>query len=385
MNGKRRIDVTRPSMPPFEEYVDEIKGIWERRWLTNFGALHCELQEKLCAFLDVPSASLFTNGHQAIYSAICALGLKGEIITTPFTFASTTHAIVQAGCTPVFCDIDPVTYTLDAEKAEALINDNTCAILPVHVYGTVCDTEKIQAIADKYNLAVIYDAAHAFGVKKDGKGIGNYGDVSLFSFHATKAYNSIEGGAASFRNSELSSKFKMFINFGLIDGENVEMTGTNAKMNEFSAAMGICNLRHIGEVLAGRKRVCKLYEELLFKIDSSFDERTGKAGNFGIKMLPVQENVEHNYAYFPVLFDKAAGCKADRDEVKEALAEENIFARRYFYPLTSEFDCYKDLKGAGETPTAKYISENILALPLYADLEDVDVRRITDIILKKIR
>ncbi len=378
----KRIDVTRPSMPPYEEYIEEIKQIWDRKWLTNFGAIHNELAEKLKDFLDVPNVSLFTNGHMAIYSALCALNLPkgGEVITTPFTFASTTHAIVQAGLTPVFCDIDPITYTLDPEKAEALITEHTCAILPVHVYGMVCDTERIKELADKRNIPVIYDAAHAFGVSKNGKGIGNYGDISLYSFHATKAYNSIEGGAAAYGNPELAAKIKSFINFGLIDGEQAEMAGTNAKMNEFSAAMGICNLRHIDTVLENRKRVCKIYEKLLFRTDKDFDEKTGIAPNKGIKMLPVQENTVHNFAYFPVVFDTEAGCHVSRDEVRECLARENIFARRYFYPLTSEFSCYKDLPGAGNTPIAKSVSEKILALPLYAELSDEDATRIAELI-----
>ncbi len=382
----KRIDVTRPSMPPYEEYIEEIKKIWDSKWLTNFGAIHGELQSKLCGFLGVSNVSLFVNGHQAIYSALKALELPegGEVITTPFTFASTTHAIVQAGLTPVFCDIDPVTYTLDVSMAEKLVTERTCAVLPVHVYGMVCDTEAIDRFAKKYSLKVIYDAAHAFGVKKNGVGVGNYGDISLFSFHATKAYNSIEGGAAAYNAAELSSKIKTFINFGLSDGERAECLGTNAKMNEFSAAMGICNLRHIEDVLNERKRVCKLYEELLFRRDSRFDEKTGEAPSLGIKMLPKQKNTEHNYAYFPVVFDKEAGCKASRDDVKRALEAENIFARRYFYPLTSEFECYKNSRGAGNTPNAEKISENVLSLPLYAELDDSDIKRIADIILGQI-
>ena len=383
---KKRIDVTRPSMPPFEEYVNEIKVIWERKWLTNFGAVHNELAEKLKEFLDVPNISLFTNGHQAIYAALCALdGTGGEVITTPFTFASTTHAVVQAGYKPVFCDIDPVTYTIDVSKLERLINGNTKAILPVHVYGNVCDTEALSEISEKYGLPIIYDAAHAFGVKKNGKGIGSYGNVSLYSFHATKAYNSIEGGAAAYGDDYLSQKFKTFINFGLIDGENVESLGTNAKMNEFSAAMGICNLRHIGEVLEGRKRVCDIYKKILFERDPDFDEKTGISPALGIKMLPKQEGVDSNYAYFPVVFGINENCRATRDDIKEALLKENIYARRYFYPLTSEFDCYKEMKGAGETPVAKDVSEKVLALPLYAELSSEDAERIAGIILDALK
>ncbi|MBQ8827928.1 MAG: aminotransferase class I/II-fold pyridoxal phosphate-dependent enzyme, partial [Clostridia bacterium] len=255
MNGNnvnKPVFVTKPSIPPFDEYVEAIKPIWEAHWLTNFGAVHNEFKLQLRDFLKVDNVSLFTNGHTALYSAIKVLGLQGEIITTPYTFASTTHAIVQSGCTPVFCDIDPETFTIDVNKIEALITEKTCAILPVHVYGIVCDTEAIAKIAAKYNLKVIYDAAHAFGVEFNGRGIGTYGDASMFSFHATKAFNSIEGGAVAFGDGALCKKFKEFKNFGLTDGENVDEPGTNAKMNEFQESMGICNLRHIGDVLEKR-------------------------------------------------------------------------------------------------------------------------------------
>lgn len=380
-----RIDVTRPSMPSYEEYIEEIRPIWESKWLTNFGALHNKLAEQLAAFLGVSAVSLFTNGHQALYAVLSVMGLSGEVITTPFTFASTTHAIAQCGLTPVFCDVDPVTYTMDPDKIEALITEKTCAILPVHVYGTLCDTEKIQKIADRYHLPVIYDAAHAFGVSADGKGAGSFGDAAIFSFHATKAYNSIEGGAAIFRDPSLYEKVKSFINFGLTNGETAENVGTNAKMNEFAAAMGLCNLRHIGEILAARKRVCEQYRRLLFAPDPDFDPASGVSPRTGMKMLPAQRSVVSNYAYFPVIFDTARGCKVSRDEVKAALEAENIHARRYFYPLTSDFACYRTMKGAGETATAAHLSECVLALPLYAELLPDEVSRICGIINGMVR
>ncbi|MBQ8164473.1 MAG: DegT/DnrJ/EryC1/StrS family aminotransferase [Clostridia bacterium] len=359
--------VTRPSMPPYEEYIEEIKQIWDAHWLTNFGSIHNKFKEQLKDFLKADNISLFTNGHMALYSAIVSLGLKGEIITTPYTFASTTHAIVQAGCTPVFCDINPDTFTIDTEKIEALITNKTCAILPVHVYGVVCDIEKINRIANKYNLKIIYDAAHAFGVTYKGKGIGMYGDCSMFSFHATKAFNSIEGGALSFADSRLGKKFKEFKNFGLIDGENINEFGTNAKMNEFQAAMGVCNLRHINEVIAKRRLLSEIYRNALKDIP-------------GVKLLPIQENVQTNYAYFPVIFDTAAGCPTDRDTVKAELEKNNIFARRYFYPITADFPCYKEYRKRNDTPVARDISSKVLSLPLYADLATEDAERICEII-----
>ena len=376
----KRIEVTRPSMPPYEEYIEEIKSIWETKWLTNFGPLHSQLALQLAEFLGVPAVSLFTNGHQALYTVLSVMELSGEVITTPFTFASTTHAIAQCGLSPVFCDVDPVTYTMDPDKIEALITEKTCAIMPVHVYGTICDTEKIQKIADRHGLPVIYDAAHAFGVTVNGKGAGNFGDAAIFSLHATKAYNSVEGGAAVFRDAALAEKARSFINFGLLDGEYAENTGTNAKMNEFAAAMGICNLRHIDDVLAARKRICEQYKSLLFETDPDFDPATGISPRTGMKMLPAKPGVSSNYAYFPVLFDPERGCRASRDEVKAALEAENIRARRYFYPLTSEFACYRTMRGAGETETARHLSECVLALPLYADLTPDDVSRICAII-----
>jgi len=369
-NAKNQpVFVTRPSMPPYEEYIEEIKQIWDARWLTNFGAIHNKFKEQLKDFLKSDNVSLFTNGHMALYSAIVTLGLKGEVITTPYTFASTTHAIVQAGCTPVFCDINPDTFTIDVDKIEALITNKTCAILPVHVYGVVCDIEKINRIAKKYNLKIIYDAAHAFGVNYKGKGIGTYGDCSMFSFHATKAFNSIEGGALTYNDSRLCKKLKEFKNFGLVDGEQINETGTNAKMNEFQAAMGVCNLRHINEVIEKRKCLSELYRNALKNIP-------------GIKLLPIQENVQTNYAYFPVIFDTVNGCPVDRDTVKAELEKHNIFARRYFYPITADFPCYEEYRKRNDTPIARDISNKVLSLPLYADLATEDAEKICQIIKK---
>lgn len=360
------INVTRSSMPEFEEYCEEIRGLWDSRWLTNMGVKHKQFQANLIDYLGVSHIDLFSNGHMALEMAIQAMNLTGEVITSPFTFASTTHAIVRNGLTPVFCDIDANTYTIDVNKIEALITDKTCAIIPVHVYGNICDVEAIDRIAKKHNLKVIYDAAHAFAVKYNGVGVGNFGDASMFSFHATKVFHSIEGGAVCFHNDDYGLDLYRLKNFGIRGPETVDAVGANAKMNEFSAAMGICNLRHLDAEIAKRKAVVERYRERLSGID-------------GIKLNAVQENVQSNYAYFPVVFD---GYKYTRDEICEKLKEHDIIARKYFYPITNAFDCYKDQHDAkAETPVAYDISFKVVTLPLYADLSLDDVDKICDIIL----
>lgn len=363
----KQIKVTQSSMPSYEEYIEEIKDIWDSHWLTNMGPKHNKLKAELLNYLDVENIDLFTNGHMAIELSLQALKMQGEVITTPFTFASTTHAIVRNGLIPVFCDINSDDYTIDVTKIEALITDRTCAIMPVHVYGNVCNIEEIQRIADKYGLKVIYDAAHTFGVKYKGRGIGSYGDVSCFSFHATKVFNTIEGGAACFKDSEFGLDLYRLKNFGIRGPEVVDAVGANAKMNEFSAAMGICNLRHIEEEIQKRKAVVERYRERLSNIE-------------GIKLSPVQKNVVPNYAYFPIVInEKRFG--ATRNEVFEKLAENNICARKYFYPLTNTFDCFNGQFDVNKTPVALHISNRVLTLPLYADLPISDVDGICDVIL----
>ena len=241
----KSIQVTQSSMPPLEEYIEEIRDIWESYWLTNMGVKHNQLEESLVRYMNADNVTLFTNGHLALESAIAALELSGEVITTPFTFASTTHAIIRNKLEPVFCDINPIDYTIDVQKIESLITDKTAAILPVHVYGNICDVKKINEIAMKYNLKVIYDAAHAFGVTVDGVGVGNFGDMSIFSFHATKVFNTIEGGAITYKDSNLKRVLNNIKNFGITGPDTVEYFGGNAKMSEFQAAMGLCNLRYI--------------------------------------------------------------------------------------------------------------------------------------------
>lgn len=366
--GKKEILVTRSSMPDLDEYVEEIKDIWERHWLTNMGPKHVQFQDNLKEYLNVENIELLTNGHMALELSIQALGLQGEVITTPFTFASTTHAIVRNRLKPIFCDINPDDYTMDVSQIEELITDKTCAILPVHVYGNICNVEEIDRIAKKYGLKVIYDAAHTFGETYKGKSIGSFGDVSCFSFHATKVFNSIEGGAVCFDNPEFGLKIYRLKNFGIRDQETVDGIGANAKMNEFCAAMGICNLRHIDEEIAKREKVFLRYQERLSNVE-------------GLKIAFVQPGVKSNYAYFPVVIDEKA-FGATRNEVFEKLAEHGIGARKYFYPLTSAFECFHGEFDPNLTPTALYVSKRVLTLPLYSDLLLEDVDRICDIILQ---
>lgn len=357
--------VARSSMPPFDEYCAEICGLWDSRWLTNMGVKHRQLQAELAQYLNVEHIDLLTNGHMAIELSLQAMGLKGEVITTPFTFASTTQAIVRSGLTPVFCDIDPVTFNLDPTKIEALITSRTCAVVPVHVYGTPCDVEAIGAIAARHGLKVLYDAAHTFGVRYKGRGLASFGDVSCFSFHATKVFHSIEGGAACFHDEIFGSKLSKLKNFGL-DGEDVFELGANAKMNEFCAAMGLCNLRHVDGEIQKRKRAVERYRIRLEGIE-------------GLQLAPVLDDVEPNYAYFPVVFDETL-FGTDRDDVLAALAEHQIKARKYFYPLTSDFSCYHG-KYDSDTPVAKWVSRRVLSLPLYADMDKETVDRICGIVL----
>lgn len=363
---KKQIQVTQSSMPKIEEYIEEIKDLWESKWLTNMGSKHKALETQLLEYLKVPNITLYTNGHLALEGVIAALKLSGGVITTPFTFASTAHAIVRNGLTPVFCDINPEDYTLDVNKVEELITEKTSAIIPVHVYGNVCDVEAIDRIAKKHNLKVIYDAAHTFGVEVNGKGIGTFGDASMFSFHATKVFNTIEGGAVTYNDSYLIKILDDLKNFGITGPESVEYIGGNAKMNEFQAAMGICNLRHVDIEIEKRKAVVDRYVSNLKNIE-------------GIKLSKEQDGVKPNYAYFPVVFD---GYKKTRDEIFEELKTEDIIARKYFYPLINDFDCYKDKYSSNDTPMAKYIADRVLTLPLYADLELETVDRICEIIKK---
>lgn len=367
---EKKIFVTRSSMPPLEEYVEEIKGMWDTHWLTNMGPKHEELRKQLKEYLDVQQIELFTNGHMALELTLQAMNLPrgSEVITTPFTFASTTHAIVRNGLTPVFCDINPIDFTIDVEKLEKLITDRTSAIMPVHVYGNICDIKKIESVANKYGLKVVYDAAHAFGEKYEDKGIGIFGDVSCFSFHATKVFHTIEGGAACFHDQELGINLYRLKNFGIRSPEIVDGIGANAKMNEFCAAMGLCNLRHVDEEIAKRKKVVERYRFHLEGVE-------------GLQLNPIQKKVESNYAYFPVIFDEKH-FGTSREEVYDKLFKNGIIARKYFYPLTNTFLAFHGKYDVMETPIALHISKRVLTLPLYAELTTEDVDRICEIILE---
>jgi Predicted pyridoxal phosphate-dependent enzyme apparently involved in regulation of cell wall biogenesis len=362
------IFVTRSSMPPFEEYIEQIKPLWDSAWLTNMGTLHRAFEKELKQYLNVVDISLFVNGHMALEMALQALELKGEVITTPYTFASTTHAIIRNKLEPVFCDINQEDYTIDVEKIEELITDKTAAILPVHIYGQVCDVKSIAEIAKKHNLKVIYDSAHSFGVEVGGKGIGTFGDASVFSFHATKVFHSIEGGAVAFSDEELGKKLYQLKNFGILSETEVPGVGANAKMNEFQAAMGICNLKYIKEGIEKRRHIVERYKENLCDVG-------------GIKLLPEQQNVQTNYAYFPIVIDERK-FGVNRDSVYEGLKQNSIYARKYFYPLTNQFSCYEGRFDVNRTPIAKYISERVLTLPLYVDLSLDDVDSICNFIKK---
>ena len=361
--------VTRSSMPSMEEYIEEIRSIWDSHWLTNMGEKHKALQAELQKYMGVPEVELLTNGHMALELSLQAMNLQGEVITTPFTFASTTHAIVRNGLEPVFCDIDPETYTMDVTQIERLITDRTCAILPVHVYGNVCNIEEIERIAHKYGLKVLYDAAHTFGETYKGQGIGNFGDASCFSFHATKVFNTIEGGAVCYRDPDMGRRLYELKNFGIHGPEEVDAVGANAKMNEFCAAMGLCNLRHVDEEIAKRRAVVERYREHLEGVD-------------GLRLNAQQPEVRSNYAYFPVVFDENL-FGASRNEVMDALAKNGIGARKYFYPLTNTFECFHGKYDVDATPVALHVAKRVLTLPLYADLSMEDVDRICKIVLEQ--
>lgn len=354
----QKIFVTQSSMPPYEEYIEAIKPLWESRWLTNMGEWHKKLEEALGKYLDVPEISLMVNGHMALELAIQSFGFPegAEVITTPFTFISTTHAIVRNRLLPVFCDVKLCDGTIDESGIEDLITEKTVAIVPVHVYGHICNIEEIQRIAYKYNLKIIYDAAHAFGISHQGKGIGCYGDASVFSFHATKVYNTIEGGAVAFSDHKIYEKLYNLKNFGIRGEELVTEVGANAKMNEFSAIMGLCNLKYIDAQIEERKKRHDCYVSALEAIE-------------GIRIFE-QEGVEKNYAYFPILVEES--CRLSRDEAYALLREHGIYSRKYFYPLTSDQACFKNKYRQLMLGNARKLSRQVLVLPLYADM-DFDV------------
>ncbi|MCR5507540.1 MAG: DegT/DnrJ/EryC1/StrS family aminotransferase [Lachnospiraceae bacterium] len=369
-----RINVTRPFVPELDEFVDEIRPVFESHILTNMGPVYNRFQGMLKDYLNVSGLSLFVNGHMALEMAIQAFELdgkaqgKGEVITTPFTFVSTVHAIARNGLTPVFCDIKKDDYCLDPDKLEGLINERTVAIIPVHVYGNICDTYRIGSIASEHGLKVIYDGAHAFGETYRGTGVGNFGDATMFSFHATKVFNTIEGGAVAFKDQRYTLPLHELKNFGIHDEEHIGAIGGNAKLDEFRAAMGICNLRHIDECIAARKKVSDRYREKLSGVD-------------GIVLNPLREDIRYNYAYMPVYIDPEAYGRT-RDDVYKELKRHGIYSRKYFYPALNEIDLYRECPG-GPTPVAHDVSMKILTLPIYDSLPLETVDEICGIISAK--
>ncbi|KZX11794.1 DegT/DnrJ/EryC1/StrS family aminotransferase [Methanobrevibacter oralis] len=361
---KNPVFVTRPLLPSIDEYGKRIKEIWENKWLTNHGPLEQELQLKLKKFLGVKNIELFANGHISLELAIKTLNLTGEIITTPFTFASTTQSIINNGLTPVYADIDEEYYNLNPDNIEELITDKTTAIMPVHVFGNPCEVEKIDKIAKKYDLNVIYDAAHAFNVSINEIPIGNYGDLSMFSFHATKVFNTVEGGALVFENDDFNYRLKSIKNFGITpDTEEVQFLGQNGKMNEFEAAMGIVNLENVENAISKRKQLYEKYLESLSYLEN----------NSKVKVIRPKDNVDYNYAYFTIKLNS----NKERDYIFDKLPEYNVYAKKYFYPPCNEFPAYDFKKN---TPIAKNVSDTILSLPLYVGLELNDVEKICKII-----
>jgi dTDP-4-amino-4,6-dideoxygalactose transaminase len=365
---KEPIYVTRPLLPSMENYIDRMEDIWDSQWITNNGNQHQKLERRLNDYLKVDNLSLINNGTIALQIALKALNLKGEVITTPFTFAATPHAISWNGLKPVFCDIDPETLNIDANKIEDLITEETSAILAVHVFGTPCDVDKIEDIAEKHNLKVIYDGAHAFGTEINGTAIGYYGDITMYSFHATKLFNTIEGGALACNDGRLKEKIERIKNFGIKNKEEVVSIGTNGKMNEFQAAMGLEVLKKVEEERKKRKTIKEVYHNELEDID-------------GITFIPESEDVKSSQQYLVIrINEEQFGCF--RDEVYERLKDYNVFSRKYFYPLCSNFDCYQDLDSADKNnlPIANKIVDQVLSLPFYGDLGTDNAKKITKII-----
>lgn len=362
--SENKIFVTSPLLPELREFIPLLETIWESKWLTNMGSYHQKLETALEKYLDIEKISLFTNGTIPLLTAIQALDLKGEIITTPFSFVATSHAILLSGLKPVFVDIDPITGNLDPAQIEKSITNNTSAIMPVHVYGNPCDTKAIKKIADTYKLKIIYDAAHAFGVKVEGKSILREGDLSTLSFHATKVYNTIEGGALVSHDEETKKKIDSLKNFGIIDEITVESIGTNGKLDEIRSAFGLLTLEKVDEAIQKRKKIVEKYRSLLDAIS-------------GIRYISDMPEVEHNYAYFPIFIDTAVFGKS-RDDLYFALQKKGIHGRRYFYPLITSFPMYKNLPSANKDnlPVAHRLAEEVLCLPIYADLSLEEVERI---------
>lgn len=364
----KQITVTAPLLPDLEDFNVLLKEIWDSKWITNNGSFHKKLESALCEYLKVPYISLFTNGTLPLLTALQALRVTGEVITTPYSFVATTHSIWWNGCKPVFVDIDPATGNIDPDKIEAAITPRTTAIMPVHVYGKPCDTKKIQKIADKYGLKVIYDAAHAFGVEVDGKSILNEGDMSTLSFHATKVYNTLEGGALVMHDADMKKRIDQLKNFGFTGEITVEAPGINSKVDEVRAAYGLLNLELVDSAIESRHQAAIRYRE-------------GLRGIEGLTYMEDMPGVRHNYSYFPVFID-AEKYGMTRDELYFKMKESNVLGRRYFYPLISEFETYNGLPSAGRDnlPKAHQVADSVICLPMHHELSDDDLNRVIRII-----
>lgn len=366
----KQITVTSPLLPNLEEFNLMLKEIWNSKWITNNGQFHQQLEQNLAEYLGVPYVSLFTNGTLPLLTALQALRVTGEVITTPYSFVATTHCIWWSGCKPVFVDIDPATGNIDPDKIEAAITPKTTAIMPVHVYGKPCDTQRIQEIADKYGLRVIYDAAHAFGVKVDGESILNAGDMSTLSFHATKVYNTLEGGAMIMQDKEMKKRVDYLKNFGFANEIEVIAPGINSKVDEVRAAYGILNLRQVDAAIEARHQVAIKYREALRSVD-------------GISFMDDMPGVRHNYSYFPIFVD-AEKYGMTRDELYFKMKEQNVLSRRYFYPLISEFSTYRGLSSATKEnlPNAHKMADSVICLPMHHALGEDDIERVLKLIVK---
>lgn len=367
---EKPIFVTKPFLPPLDEYCEGLKEIWDNQWLTNNGPVLQRYREELKNYFETGNICLFNNGTLALQIALQGMGISGEVITTPFTFVATTHALYWNKIRPVFCDIEPDTFTLDPAKVEELITPWTTAILAVHVFGRPCRINELADIAKRHNLVLIYDAAHAFGVRVNGRPIGHYGDLSMFSFHATKLYHSIEGGMLTFKDPGLCQTFNYLKNFGFKSETEVVMPGTNAKMNEMQALMGSLMLKYMDMLVEKRKRIYDIYHERLCAVP-------------GISFSPKPEsNVAYNYAYVPIQIDeKKFGMS--RNALYQKLKDYNVFARRYFYPLLNEFACYQSVSVSRPLTIAKKVADKVLTLPIYMDLKTDDVSQVCDILTKR--
>ena len=370
MSQKDLITVTSPLLPDLNEFHEMLKQIWDSKWITNNGDFHKRLENELAAYLGVPYVSLFTNGTLPLLTALQALRITGEVITTPYSFVATTHCIWWNGCKPVFVDIDPRTGNIDPDKIEMAITPKTTAIMPVHVYGKPCDTKRIQEIADKYGLKVIYDAAHAFGVKVDGVSVLNAGDLSTLSFHATKVYNTLEGGAMIMHDEVTKKRIDYLKNFGFAGETEVVAPGINSKVDEVRAAYGILNLKQVDDAIEARHQVAIRYREALRNVD-------------GISFFDDMQGVRHNYSYFPIFVD-AEKYGMTRDELDATMKAANVLGRRYFYPLISEFSTYRGLPSASPAnlPNAHKMANSVICLPMHHALSEEDIQRVLDCIVK---